>query len=169
MSSSLFRQHSLDRISSPDQLDDYIKVSNPSIWMVLAALFIILGAVFVWGITGSLPTSISISGVAQDEEAVCYLDIESAGAVKAGQKVTIEIPGDDTSYSGVVKNVGTMPMSPSEISAELNSDYLSQALSGDGFAVKVVVECQKANLADGTLLDLKIVTDEVRPIDFLLE
>ncbi len=169
MSSSLFRQNSLDRISSPDQLNDYIKVSNPSIWMVLTALFIILGAVFVWGITGSLPTSISISGVAQDGEAVCYLDTESAGGVRTGQKVTIKIPGDDTSYLGVVKEVGTMPMSPSEISAELNSDYLSHVLSGEGFAVKVVVESLKVYIADGTLLNLRIVTDEVRPIDFLLE
>ena len=169
MSNTLFRKNSLDRISSPEQLNDYIKVSNPSIWIVLIALFILFAVVFVWGITGSMPTSISISGVTQEGEAVCYLDTAHAGAVKAGQEVKIQISNQDTSGTGVVKKVGTMPMSPSEISAELNSDYLSQALAAEGFAVKAVIALDDTDIADGTLLNLNIVTDEIRPIDFLLK
>ena len=40
--SNLFRQKSLDRISSPEQLNDYIRVSTPSVWMVLIAIVILL-------------------------------------------------------------------------------------------------------------------------------
>ena len=35
---ALFRQKSLDRISSPEQLGDYLRVANPSIWALLAAV-----------------------------------------------------------------------------------------------------------------------------------
>ena len=37
MASSIFREKSLKRISSPEQLNDYIKVSQPSVWIALAA------------------------------------------------------------------------------------------------------------------------------------
>lgn len=35
MSKPLFRQKSLDKITSPEQMGDYIRVSNPSVWMIL--------------------------------------------------------------------------------------------------------------------------------------
>ena len=34
MSDQIFRKKSLDRISSPEQLNDYIRVANPGIWMI---------------------------------------------------------------------------------------------------------------------------------------
>ena len=42
MSDQIFRKKSLDRISSPEQLNDYIRVANPGIWMILAAVIILL-------------------------------------------------------------------------------------------------------------------------------
>ena len=40
---SIFRQKALDRINSPEQLTDYLRVTNPGIWLVLiAAVFGIL-------------------------------------------------------------------------------------------------------------------------------
>ena len=49
MSDQIFRKKSLDRISSPEQLNDYIRVANPGIWMILAAVIILLAGVCVWG------------------------------------------------------------------------------------------------------------------------
>ena len=43
MSDQIFRKKSLDRISSPEQLNDYIRVANPGIWMILAAVIILAG------------------------------------------------------------------------------------------------------------------------------
>ena len=56
MSDQIFRKKSLDRISSPEQLNDYIRVANPGIWMILAAVIILLAGVCVWGIFGHLDT-----------------------------------------------------------------------------------------------------------------
>ena len=33
--SNLFRKKSLERISSPEQLNEYVRVSTPSVWLVL--------------------------------------------------------------------------------------------------------------------------------------
>ncbi len=169
MSDTLFRKSSLDSLSSPEQLNDYIKVSNPGIWIVLAALFILLAAVLFWGFTGGLPTSIHTKGVISGGNALCYINTADAGLVKAGQAVKIQQAGRRETITGKVGAVAPVPMSAAEIAAELHSDYLSQALAADGFAVKVVATLNGADIPEGALLDLSIVTDAVRPVDFLLK
>ena len=52
MNENLFRKKSVDRVSSPEQLNDYIRVANPSVWMVLAAVVILLAGVIVLRIFG---------------------------------------------------------------------------------------------------------------------
>ena len=39
---SIFRKKSLERVQSPEQLNDYIKVANPGVWLVLIAVIIFL-------------------------------------------------------------------------------------------------------------------------------
>ena len=51
---SIFRQKSIDRISSPEQLHDYIKVSSPGAWLVLLAIIIFLVGALVWAVKGSI-------------------------------------------------------------------------------------------------------------------
>ncbi|OQA07863.1 MAG: hypothetical protein BWY65_01716 [Firmicutes bacterium ADurb.Bin373] len=169
MSNTLFRKSSLDSISSPEQLNDYIKVSNPSVWVILAALFILLAAVLFWSFTGGLPGSVHAKGVISGGSAVCYVPAADAGPVKAGQAVKIQPAGRQETISGHVDTVAPVPLSAAEIAADLQSDYLSQALSPGGFAVRVAVSVNGAAIPEGTLLDLAIVTDTVRPIDFLLK
>ena len=48
MSNSLFRKKNLDRVSSPEQLGDFLHVTSPSIWIVLAAVIVLLASLFVW-------------------------------------------------------------------------------------------------------------------------
>lgn len=52
--SSIFRQKSIDKISSPEKLDDYIRVTTPSVWITLAAIVVLLVGVIVWGVFGEL-------------------------------------------------------------------------------------------------------------------
>ena len=52
--SSIFRQKSIDKVSSPEKLDDYIRVTKPSVWMTLAAVGVLLVGTIVWGIFGEL-------------------------------------------------------------------------------------------------------------------
>ena len=48
MDNSIFRKQSLDRIKSPEQLNDYLHVTSPAIWVVLVAVLLLLGALFAW-------------------------------------------------------------------------------------------------------------------------
>lgn len=57
--SPLFRQASLDRLSSPEQLDALMQVTSPKGWVALLALCGLLLMALVWGIWGSIPTRIT--------------------------------------------------------------------------------------------------------------
>ena len=59
MNDQLFRKKSVDKVSSPEQLNEYIRVANPGVWMVLAAIVILLAGVVVWGFIGHLDTTLS--------------------------------------------------------------------------------------------------------------
>lgn len=48
MKQPLFRKESVERVSSPEQLSDYLHVTSPAIWVVLAAVILLLASLFVW-------------------------------------------------------------------------------------------------------------------------
>lgn len=67
MNSSIFRRKSMDKISSPEQMNDYIRVANPSVWMILAAIIVLLIGVCVWGMYGQLDTKLQTGAYARTE------------------------------------------------------------------------------------------------------
>ena len=44
----LYRDKSIERISSPDQLNDYLKVTKPGVWLVLTAVVVLLAGMIFW-------------------------------------------------------------------------------------------------------------------------
>jgi len=50
----IFREKSLERISSPDKINDYIKTTTPGIWIVLIAVLLILAGAIVWSVFGRI-------------------------------------------------------------------------------------------------------------------
>ena len=50
----IFREKSLERLSSPDKINDYIKTTTPGIWIVLIAVLLILAGAIVWSVFGRI-------------------------------------------------------------------------------------------------------------------
>ena len=44
----------MERVSSPEQLNDYIRVTTPSVWIVLLAVIILLVGMLTWSIFGTV-------------------------------------------------------------------------------------------------------------------
>lgn len=51
---NIFRQKSIDRVSSPEQLNDYIRVTSPSVWLVLLAIILLLAGLLAWSVFGTI-------------------------------------------------------------------------------------------------------------------
>lgn len=45
-----------ERIKSPEQLDNYIRVTSPGVWLVLSAIIIVLAGFTFWILTGEIET-----------------------------------------------------------------------------------------------------------------
>ena len=48
----IFREKSMERVSSPEALNDYIRVTTPSVWIVLAAAVLLLVGMLCWSVFG---------------------------------------------------------------------------------------------------------------------
>ena len=89
MARSVFRKVSLDRISSPEQLNDYIRVTNPGVWMIMCAVILLLVGVCVWSVFGRLDTTVTVAAVTENNQTVCYVKETEAQALKTGMQVRI--------------------------------------------------------------------------------
>lgn len=63
MRKGVFREVALQRLSSPEQLDQLMSVTSPRAWLSLVGITAILLTVIVWGIFGSIPTTTSGVGI----------------------------------------------------------------------------------------------------------
>lgn len=78
MGSSIFRDVSLDRLSSPDELDRILKVTDSKAWIAQFAIFALLGLAVAWGYNGRLPSVVSGQGVIVRKGGV--LNVVAAGS-----------------------------------------------------------------------------------------
>ena len=90
MSHSLFRKKNLDRVSSPEQLGDYLRVTSPSIWVVLAAVIVLLASLFLWSSVTAVESY--ASGTAEVQGGVLTFRFEEADKaehIEAGMDIQV--------------------------------------------------------------------------------
>ena len=75
---SIFRKAALDRLSSPEQLDRLMQVTEPRGWLALGGLCAIILFGAVWSVVGTIPTTITGQGILLSSEGI--REIESLGS-----------------------------------------------------------------------------------------
>ena len=94
---SIFREVALERLSSPDQLDQAMRVTGPHHWLALLACLGIIACVIVWSIFGQIPYKVDARGIL----------IKSGGVAKVlagskGQITTMYIEKDEIVEKGQI-------------------------------------------------------------------
>jgi len=95
MKSRLFRKAALDRLSSPEELDQIIRVSGSKSWAALLAILLVSGVIIYWGFKGSLPTTVVGRGMIVRTGGVLRVAARGTGVarsieVSVGQHVDAE-------------------------------------------------------------------------------
>ena len=157
MNTNIFRKSSIDRANSPEQLNEYIRVANPGVWLVLAAVVVLLIGVVIWGIFGKIETKIETGVIVEGDVAVCYVSAEDASQLREGLTVSV---GDSV---GTVKNVATVPVQINEAFADYML-YLTGLEKGD-FCYAVEVEV--SGVPDGIYAAM-ILVESTHPISFVI-
>lgn len=63
MKKTIFREVSIERLQSPEQLDQLLQIITPRGWLALTAIWLLLLTVIVWSIFGKLTTTVSGNGI----------------------------------------------------------------------------------------------------------
>ncbi len=63
MQERLFRKEALDRLSSPEELDQLMQITSPRSWLALLAIILLIIAGIAWGVWGSIAETTSGEGI----------------------------------------------------------------------------------------------------------
>lgn len=158
----LFRQSALDQVSTATGLDAYARAVRPSTWLVAIAAVIAIAALLVWGFTAKVATTINDNGVVSDGKVVSYLTEQNRIEVSVGDRALVN------NKEATVTDVSATPLSSRDAGAIAPDDYTLQMLKLDDWNYPVYLTMDDMP-AEGTLVDVMITTDEVAPIQFLLD
>lgn len=84
----IFRKVALERLSSPEQLDQLVRVTDPRGWLALVGLGALVVAGLGWGIWGEIPTEARGEGILLRQGGVSDLVSAAAGQV---EEVLVEV------------------------------------------------------------------------------
>lgn len=155
MSNHIFRKKSLEKVSSPEQLNDYIRASSPGVWTVLAAVAILLLGVCIWGAFGRVDTVVQALAVCEDGKTRCYVAQQDYDSIAVGMPVRV---------NGQERTIASIARLPEKVSDDLNV-YIQHAevLQGAGW----VYALQLDEGIDEGVYAAQIVTESIAPASFL--
>src|SRR5262245_20043302 len=91
---TVFREQALERLSSPEQLDQVMQVTPLRGWLALLALAGLLAAAVMWGVFGSIPIEVNAQGLLLSQQGIRRLVAPSDGGV------TAHLRGGDVAHKG---------------------------------------------------------------------
>lgn len=161
----IFREKSLERISSPDQLNEYIKVSNSGMWMTLAAIVIFLIGALVWAYCGKI--GLYTAAVAEVEDGVTsvYVPCDTIDVSVLTDTVEIKIVSD--SYTLKRSNETLVPTEVThELHDSLDVNVVSSGQIREGDWIYIIKGT--SNMNDG-VYECQITSEEYAPIHFIID
>ena len=184
----IFREKSMEQLSTPEQLTGYLRVTGPGVWIVLAGLAILLAGLLVWGIFGRLVSTVTVPAKVENGKAYCYVlqddlrlfdkdagkknadsqaaDSQNAGSQAADKQGTGK---KDDDMIGIIIGDVHMEADPKDaVTATLDSSSEPELYSSGYLSAgkNVVILTCDTTLKDG-FYNAEVVTDELKPITLL--
>lgn len=146
----IFREKNMGNVVSPDRLDEYIKVSSLSVWLILAVAVLLIAAGIIWAWFGNLTETQQGMLVVDGAAGTCYIAQDDAAGLSVGDEVSVQ------GATGTVVSVSpnATPASALPADADAESDWYVPAT--------VAID-----LPDG-VYDASVATESYSPIDLLL-
>ena len=103
----IFREKSMEQLSAPEQLMDYLRVTGPGIWLILTGIIVLMAGILIWGVVGSVSSTIDVPAQAKDGVLHCYVlqedmqeaddivdiwigDLEMEASMKEAKTITLD-------------------------------------------------------------------------------
>ncbi len=88
--SKLFREKNLERLESPEKLNDYLRVTSPGVWMVLVTVIVLLAGVCVWGFIGKIEATTQAAVITENGESKCLVPRQALEGVLEYRTVKVD-------------------------------------------------------------------------------
>ena len=146
---SVFRKEALARISSPEQMEDYMQVASPRLWMILSAIIVLLVGFVIFAATATMENVIKVQAeVATD-------------TLEDGTKYSLIVFDIPQGMDDVLK-IG-MPLRIGDKEGQIAVFYRTTEDNKAGG----VLNDTSVLLLEGSY-DVEVVTETTTPISFLL-
>ena len=152
----LFREKNMEQIESPEALDDYLQVTSPGIWVVLATIVVFLVGACIWGAFGHIDSTVKAAVVADGKETVCLVPESALSSAVADRSVKI----DKTEYELFPES-----LEPQVISEDTNIYWI---LAGNLSIGDIVYRIPLSESLDEGVYSGTIVTETLTPMSLLL-
>lgn len=163
----VFRAAALERLSSPEQLDERMRVVSPRAWLAFAALAALLLAAVLWGVLGRVPLKAHGNGRAMGGHAVVFIPAAEARRIQAGMAAQISAVTHDGVLPSRVSRVSERPASRAEMLEAFGAEDQVRRLAATGaFAVELDTG-GASSLPAGVPCQASIIVAEQRPIAFV--
>ena len=140
---SLFRRNALDALSSPEQLDQPLRLLRPGQWLLLLSLGGVCLTIVLWSVFGRLPVRISGKGVLIRSNSLTVVQSETAGRILQLNNAI----GDCVPKGHLMARIDPVTQEVSRKEAELQlAQLISQDLEEDALG-EIRVRQRKAEIA----------------------
>jgi HlyD family secretion protein len=166
----VFRKVALERMSSPEQLDQLLRVTTPKSWLALLSLIALLTVAVAWGYWGQLTTRVYGQGVL-----IRAGGVQNVVPLGAGQVLAIKVKVGDHIAVGQV--IGTVAQPSILERIRVAKSQLAEATRQRGEVLKVrsgrsrlqleFLKLERANVEqeiEGLLAQAKAVQEQI-PVD----
>ena len=153
---SLFRAKSIEKIESPESMNDYLQVTSPGVWIVLAAVIVFLIGVCIWGIFGHIESTTKAAVVSTKEETVCLVPQTALESVIENRSIEID---------GIDYELAPATLEPEVVSEGTNVYWI---LAGDLGIGDIVYRIPFSQALPEGVYSGTIVTETLSPFSLLL-
>ncbi|WP_257669664.1 NHLP bacteriocin system secretion protein [Parapedobacter tibetensis] len=100
MSTPFFRKAALEKLSTPEKLDQLIKVTEPRAWVTLTAIAVLLATAIAWSFWGNVKTKLNVVGVLLGGE------VHEVVSTSQGQLISLKVKiGDQVKEGDVIAKI----------------------------------------------------------------
>ncbi|MCQ2795531.1 MAG: hypothetical protein MJ214_04950 [Bacilli bacterium] len=156
MAKQIFREKSLKKLEQNDELNAYVKVVHPTIWISLGIIVALLAGYMIWGFLGRIEIKVVGVGEVKNNELINYIKKDYFYGVEVDQTIK---------FANKSCKITTISSNPVEVTPTSFSDYLIKL---GGLTIgEYVYEC-KANIEikDGCYIT-QTITDIVAPLPYV--
>jgi hypothetical protein len=165
MESGLFRQKSVERISSPEDLHEYMRVTSPRLWMILIAILVLLAGFILFASTATMENTMAIQVHAENFPS--YVKNEQGeyveGPPETMMTAMMPISAKDVVETGMAVRIGEVKAKVTMIAVIGGNDTES---GQPEVMLDIEPDAKGKTLTDGDY-DAVLVVESTTPISFL--